>query len=150
MARCRACWPRPRWFEVLEDRLLVHRVDAFTKSATRRLVQHPKAYVFDVGVRNGLLGNSVASSDRIGRLFEHLVYSQLVHSAAAFDEDVRVSALRTEHGAKVDFIVERGGDLFAGTEFAVIPTPDIPCAQRLITPVAVRRSFVNSAFLARR
>ena len=35
------------------------------------------------------------------------------HSAAAFDEDVRVSAFRTEHGAEVHFIVERGTDLFA-------------------------------------
>ena len=80
-----------RWLEVLEDTLLVHRVDAFAKSATRRLVQHPKVFFFDVGVLNGLLGNFVASADRIGRLFEHLVYTQLVHSAAAFDDDVRVS-----------------------------------------------------------
>ena len=102
-----------RWLEVLEDTLLVHRVDAFAKSATRRLVQHPKVFFFDVGVLNGLLGNFVASADRIGRLFEHLVYTQLVHSAAAFDDDVRVSTFRTEHGAKVDFIVERGVDVFA-------------------------------------
>ncbi len=102
-----------RWLEVLEDTLLVHRVDAFAKSTTRRLVQHPKMFFFDVGVLNGLLGNFVASPDRIGGLFEHLVYTQLVHSAAAFDDDVRISTFRTEHGAEVDFIVERGGDLFA-------------------------------------
>jgi len=102
-----------RWLEVLEDTLLVHRVNAFAKSATRRLVQHPKAYFFDVGVLNGLLGNFVASADRLGRLFEHLVYTQLVHSAATFDDDARVSTFCTEHGAEVDFIVERGSDLFA-------------------------------------
>lgn len=102
-----------RWLDVLEDTLLVHRVTAFAKSATRRLVQHPKVFFFDVGVLNGLLGNFVASPDRIGRLFEHLVYTQLVHSAAAFDDDVRVSTFRTEHGGEVDFIVERGADVFA-------------------------------------
>jgi uncharacterized protein len=102
-----------RWLEVLEDTLLVHRVDAFAKSATRRLVQHPKVFFFDVGVLNGLLGNFVASPDRIGRLFEHLVYTQMVHSAAAFDEDVRLSTFRTEHGAEVDFILERGAELYA-------------------------------------
>ena len=63
-----------RWFEVLEDTLLVLRADAFAKSATRRLMQHPKFYFFDVGVLNGLLGNFVASPDRIGVLFEHLVW----------------------------------------------------------------------------
>ena len=40
---------------------------------------------------NGLLGNVQASADRIGSLFEHLVYSQIVHSAAAADSDVRVA-----------------------------------------------------------
>ncbi len=102
-----------RWFEVLEDTLLVHRSDAFAKSATRRLVQHPKFYFFDTGVLNGMLGNFVASPDRIGRLFEHLIYGQLVHSAAAFDQTIRVSTFRTEHGAEVDFIVERGRELIA-------------------------------------
>lgn len=102
-----------RWFEVLEDTLLVLRSGAFAKSATRRLVQHPKFYFFDVGVLNGLLGNFTASPDRIGMLFEQLVYTQIVHSAAAFDETIKVSTFRTEHGAEVDFIVERGRELFA-------------------------------------
>jgi predicted AAA+ superfamily ATPase len=102
-----------RWFEVLEDTLLVLRANSFAKSATRRLVQHPKFYFFDPGVLNGLLGNFVTSSDRIGMLFEHLVYTQLMHSAAAFDERVRVSTFRTEHGAEVDFILERGRELVA-------------------------------------
>lgn len=102
-----------RWFEVLEDTLLVMRADAFAKSATRRLVQHPKFFFFDNGVLNGLLGNFGVSADRIGRLFEHLLFDQIVHSAAAFDQAVRVSTWRTEHGAEVDFIVERGGELFA-------------------------------------
>jgi predicted AAA+ superfamily ATPase len=39
--------------------------------------------------------------------------TQLVHSAAAYRIDARVSTLRTEHGAEVDFIVERGADVFA-------------------------------------
>jgi len=102
-----------RWTDVLEDTLLVHRVNAFAKSTTRRLVQHPRIFFFDVGVLNGLLGNFVASNDRIGALFEHLVYAQLVHSAAAFDEDVRISSFRTEHGAEVDFIVEKNGETWA-------------------------------------
>ena len=102
-----------RWFEVLEDTLLVLRSDSFAKSATRRLVQHPKFYFFDVGVLNGLLGNFIASPDRVGMLFEHLVYTQIVHSAAAFDEPIRVSTFRTEHGAEVDFILERGRELTA-------------------------------------
>lgn len=102
-----------RFFDVLEDCLLVRRLEPFAKSATRRLVQHPKFYFFDVGVLNGLLGNFTVSGDRRGSLFEHLVVNQITHEAAARDRDVRLSAYRTEHGAEVDVILEMGGETHA-------------------------------------
>lgn len=102
-----------RYFEVLEDTLIVHRTEPFTKSRNRRLVQHPKFYFFDVGVRNALLGSFDVTGDRIGPLFEHLVFSQLSASAAASDRDIRIASYRTEHGAEVDFIVELEGETFA-------------------------------------
>ncbi|MBI3183463.1 MAG: ATP-binding protein [Myxococcales bacterium] len=102
-----------RWIEVLEDTLLVRRIGAFAKSATRRLVQHPKLFFFDVGVLNGLLNNFEVSADRIGALFEHLVCQQLFDGAAAVDEPIRVSTFRTEHGAEVDFIAELRRQIWA-------------------------------------
>ena len=94
-----------RYFEVLEDCLIVHRLPPFAKSARRRLVQHPRYYFFDPGVLNGLLGNFKVSSDRIGNLFEHLVFTQIAHSALARDKRMNLSSYRTEHGAEVDFII---------------------------------------------
>ncbi len=102
-----------RYFEVLEDCLVVWRADAFAKSLTRRLIQHPKYYFFDVGVLNGLLGNFTASADRVGSLFEHLVATQILHGAAHCDKPVRLSTYRTEHGAEVDLIAEIGGNVHA-------------------------------------
>ena len=102
-----------RYFEILEDCLIAQRCEPFARSTRPRLVQHPRYFFFDVGVLNGLLGNFQASADRIGSLFEHLVYSQIVHSAAAADRDVRVSTFRTEHGAEVDFVVELDGVVHA-------------------------------------
>lgn len=102
-----------RYFEILEDCLIVHRSEPFTKSLSRRLVQHPKFYFFDTGVLNGLLENFHPSQDRIGPLFEHLIFTQILHSANAHDRKVRISSFRTEHGAEVDLIVETGGKLFA-------------------------------------
>lgn len=102
-----------RYFEVLEDTLLVQRVGPFTRSANRRLVMHPKFYFFDVGVRNGLLSSFQPDADRIGLLFEQLVFSQLVASAAARDVEIRVASFRTEHGAEVDFIVELDSETWA-------------------------------------
>ena len=102
-----------RYFEILEDCLIAHRAEPFARSTRPRLVQHPRYFFFDVGVLNGLLGNFHASPDRVGLLFEHLVYTQILHSAAACDRDIRVSAFRTEHGAEVDLIVELGGTIYA-------------------------------------
>jgi len=102
-----------RYFEILEDTLIVRRTEPFTKSLSRRLVQHPKFFFFDVGVRNGLLGTFDVSADRIGALFEHLIFSQLCAGAAARDREMRISSYRTEHGAEVDFIVEDGHDIWA-------------------------------------
>jgi len=102
-----------RFFEVLEDCLLVRRAESFAKSPSRRLVQHPKSFFFDGGVLNGLLGNFQVSADRIGSAFEHLIFNQLLHEADARDQDIRVSAYRTEHGAEVDLILERGTDTWA-------------------------------------
>lgn len=102
-----------RWVEVLEDTLLVRRLGSFAKSGTRRLVQHPRLFFFDVGVLNGLLENFEVSADRSGSLFEHLICQQLFDSAAARDRSIRVSSFRTEHGAEVDFIVELDGQVWA-------------------------------------
>lgn len=102
-----------RYFEILEDTLIVQRCDAFSKSERKRLVQRPRYFFFDVGVLNGLLGNFVVSQDRIGRLFEHFMFNQIVHSAAAHDKDIRISSYRTDHGAEVDFIIELDNKLTA-------------------------------------
>jgi predicted AAA+ superfamily ATPase len=102
-----------RYFEILEDTLIVQRTEPFARSPKRRLVQHPRFFFFDVGVRNGLLGAFDVSPDRAGALFEHLVFSQLVAGAAAIDADVRIASYRTEHGGEVDFVVELGRDVWA-------------------------------------
>ncbi len=96
-----------RFFEILEDTLLAFRCDAFAKSERRRLIQHPRFFFFDNGVLNGILGNFKVSEDRKGMLFEHLVTTQVYHTAKALGDEIRLSNYRTEHGAEVDFIIER-------------------------------------------
>ena len=102
-----------RYFEVLQDSLVVRRCDAFSRSLNRRLVKHPKFYFFDTGVLNGLLGNFELSPDRTGALFEALVFSQITYSALAKDIPCKVSTFRTTAGAEVDFVVELGGRIHA-------------------------------------
>ncbi|OGI06008.1 MAG: hypothetical protein A3F80_07935 [Candidatus Melainabacteria bacterium RIFCSPLOWO2_12_FULL_35_11] len=102
-----------RYFEILEDTLIIQRCESFSKSERKRLVQCPRFFFFDIGVLNALLGNFNLSPDRIGILFEHLIFNQIVHSAAALDKDIRISSYRTGHGAEIDFIVELEGEVYA-------------------------------------
>lgn len=102
-----------RYFEILEDTLIIQRCASFAKSARRRLIQHPKYYFFDTGVLNALLGNFEASEDRKGNLFEHLFFNQVRSSAYHKDLDVQISTYRTEHGAEVDLILEIGKEVIA-------------------------------------
>lgn len=105
----------PRYFEILEDTLIGHRIYPFQKSIDHGLdlVKHPKFYFFDNGVLNGLLVNYVASPDRRGVLAEQLVYSQILHSSWAKQTDLNISSFRMRTGEEVDFIVEIEGKTFA-------------------------------------
>ncbi|MDR3558938.1 MAG: DUF4143 domain-containing protein, partial [Candidatus Pacebacteria bacterium] len=102
-----------RYFDIAIDTMIAFPVEAFVKSTRRRLIQHPKFYFFDVGVLNGCLGNFEASLDRKGVLFEHLCLQMILAELKARDQDFRISVYRTEGGAEVDFILERGKEVFA-------------------------------------
>src|SRR5699024_6145085 len=57
-------------------------------------------------------GNFTASRDRIEKLAEQLVFSQLLHSAWAAEKEIKISTFRTRSGVEVDFIVELDGKIF--------------------------------------
>jgi predicted AAA+ superfamily ATPase len=101
-----------RFYEVLEDTLIAFRLEVFDKTDAD-IKKHPKFYFFDTGVLNGLLGNFVASGDRRGMLFQHLVVGQVLASAKARDTLVKVSYFRTRSGYEVDLILELGGKTYA-------------------------------------
>lgn len=94
-----------RFYEILEDTLIATHIDVFDKTDAD-ITKRPKYYFFDVGVLNGLLENFVASADRKGLLFEHLVYNQLISSARSKDLPIKVTYFRTKNGYKVDFVVQ--------------------------------------------
>ncbi|MDZ4678453.1 MAG: AAA family ATPase [Oligoflexia bacterium] len=97
----------PRYFEILEDTLIGYRVFPFAPLAeSEDLIRHPKFYLFDNGVYNGMLQNFIPSADRIGILAEQLVFIQILHSAWAWNKDITISSFRTRKGIEVDFIAE--------------------------------------------
>jgi predicted AAA+ superfamily ATPase len=102
-----------RFFEILEDTLIVKRLDSFARTEKKRLVQHPRFFFFDNGVLNSLLGNYTCSLDRKGFLFENLFFNQLSTHLSYSEHDYRLSTYRTEAGAEVDFVLELNDTLIA-------------------------------------
>jgi predicted AAA+ superfamily ATPase len=104
----------PRYFQILEDTLVAYRVFPYLNPKhDLDLIKHPKFYFFDNGVYNGMLNNFAASIDRVGKLSEQLVFSQLLHSAWAADKEIKISSFRTRNGLEVDFVVELDQKLYA-------------------------------------
>ena len=106
-----------RFVQLLDDTLVAHRLPPFrpARSTSRRLVQRERVLLFDVGVRNALLGlhRHPLGPDRVGGVFEQWVMLQVIYLNHALRKGWKLSSYRTEAGAEVDLIVERARDIVA-------------------------------------
>ncbi len=104
-----------RFFGILEDTLLAFRIEPFRPRAKRRVSQRDRFVLFDVGVRNALLGlhrQAPVGTER-GVLFEQWIILQCLYFNRSRRLPWRVSAYRTDAGAEVDIVVETGRELLA-------------------------------------
>jgi uncharacterized protein len=106
-----------RYIDLLADLLLVRRLRPWLGNANKRLVKSPKVYVRDSGLVHGLielgslnaiLGHSIAGPSWEGFAIETII--------AAVGERVTPFFYRSEHGAEIDLVLERGGKPIAAIE----------------------------------
>ncbi|MFN0117841.1 MAG: ATP-binding protein [Elusimicrobiota bacterium] len=98
-----------RYYEILEDTLIVHRVPPFQLQKNhRRLSQRDRFFFFDVGVRNSILGlvNQNLPLSEKGKLFEQWIVLQVIGFIHAHKKSWKVSSFRTDTGLEVDLIIE--------------------------------------------
>lgn len=95
--------------------------------------------MFDVGVRNALLGlhRHPVTQDQVGAVFEHWVILQIVYLNRAQRHGWRLSSYRSEAGAEVDLIVERDSEFLAieikaGRSVSVVDTRGLQSLQSLL------------------
>lgn len=104
-----------RYAGLLEDTLLLFRLPAFTprRKITRRIAQRDKFLLFDIGVRNALLGihKRPLAPDQKGPAFEHWLILQIIYMNRALRKDWNFSSYRTDGGAEVDLVIEREDDI---------------------------------------
>ena len=125
-----------RYVDLLVDLLLVRRLQPWSGNVGKRLVRSPKTYVRDSGVLHALLEietpHALLGHPVVGASWEGFVIENLL--AAAGDRYVP-TFYRTEDGAEVDLVLERGGTVAYAIEIKRTSAPDISKGFRLACDV---------------
>jgi len=106
------------YFQILEDTLIGIRIQPYYKSIRKRLVSHPRFYLFDTGVTNSINGRLTANPDpkTAGRLFEQFIILEVYRHLQYGRSESRLYFWRTHRGLEVDFIIERHGEITGAYE----------------------------------
>lgn len=102
-----------RYFEILNDTLIGRYLPAYSRSVRKRQLQHPKFYIFDVGVWRALRRELSLSleprTSPYGNAFEHFIVQQVFAMNDYCKSDFQFSFLRTKDGAEADLVIDRPG-----------------------------------------
>lgn len=106
-----------RYVQLLEDSLIAFRIPPFSPRAgtTRRVLQRERVLLFDVGVRNAILGihRGPLRPNEVGPLFEQWVILQVLYLSHALRLGWHFSSYRSEAGAEVDLVIDTGREILA-------------------------------------
>ncbi len=99
------------FYRILEDTLVVERVEPYLKNARKRILSSSRYYFFDLGVRNVLarlpLTSGLVNAQK-GILFEHAVMLEIIRRVKALNKNYKIRYWRTSAGAEVDCVVDLG------------------------------------------
>lgn len=102
------------FYSILEDTLVVEKVEPYLKNARKRILTSPRYYFFDIGVRNALarvpLTKELINAQK-GKLFEHAVILEIIRRIRSLRLDYKVYYWRTGGGAEVDCIIDTAASL---------------------------------------
>ncbi|MDX2345518.1 MAG: AAA family ATPase [Legionella sp.] len=97
------------YYQILEDCLIVERIEPLIKSKTRRkLTKSNKYLLFDMGLRRLAAKEGVKlSNERMGQLFEQLIGLELVKQAQFYAEKISIKYWRDADGPEVDWVIDK-------------------------------------------
>ena len=94
------------YFQILEDTYLGFRIQPWTKSQSRRMIETEKFYLFDIGVANYLARRSPRmKTPEFGKSFEHYILMELMAYRAYRNPELEIRFWRTSTNQEVDFIL---------------------------------------------
>ncbi len=105
------------YYQILEDTLITVKLEPYLRSARKRLVMHPKFYLFDTGVINAINGRITKQPAKgtaiYGVLFEHFVILETFRMINYTEMPFKIYHWRSSNGAEVDMVVESSDSLWA-------------------------------------
>ena len=105
------------YYQILEDTLIALKLEPYIKSARKRIVKHPKYYLFDIGVINASTGRismpPAKGTTIYGILFEHFVILETFRLINYSEKPYKMFHWRSSNGAEVDLIIESPETLWA-------------------------------------
>jgi uncharacterized protein len=101
------------YYQILEDCLILERVEPFFKSRTRkRLIRSPRYLFFDIGVRNVCAREFGPIPPEIkGQLFEQFIGLELLRWARHQNGKTRIFFWSDPSGPEVDWLIETADEL---------------------------------------
>ena len=126
------------FYNILEDTLIVEKIEPYLKKARKRILSSSRYYFFDLGVRNAL-ARAPMSKDLIntakGVLFEHAVILEIIRRIKILNKNYKVCYWRTSGGAEVDCVIDMGDE--------VIPVEIKSSARVALSDIKGLRNFLS-------
>jgi uncharacterized protein len=100
-----------RYYEILQDTLLVHRLSCYNAiDSKRKAVQKEMFILFDLGVRNALLGKeeNTFTPTELGKHFEQWFICQIIAFNAYHEKAWKLHYYRDDKKNEVDLIIDTG------------------------------------------
>ncbi|MBF0483917.1 MAG: ATP-binding protein [Candidatus Omnitrophica bacterium] len=100
------------YYQILEDCLIIERVEPLTQSLTRKkLTKSSKYLFFDLGVRRSAGREGIKlPRDLMGKIFEQFIGLEMIRNARVKDHKIKIRFWRDADGPEVDWVVDREGE----------------------------------------
>ena len=112
------------YFQILEDCLIIERIEPITKSKTRKKLTKAEKYLFfDLGVRRVAAREGVQQPrERLGMLFEQFIGLELIRCSRIQSRKFKIRFWRDPDGPEVDWVID-SGDSYIPIETKWTDTP---------------------------
>lgn len=103
------------YIDLLEKSFIVFRLGGFSRNLRKEIGKRDKIYFWDLGVRNCVIQNfsSLSTRNDVGEMWENLIVSERLKYMSNNQLNANTFFWRTYTGAEIDYVEERGGELFA-------------------------------------